>query len=176
MAEKYPLVRDVIIPLNCYPHLNENQTLQEAITQIRTFVAGEKERIRYSCLLIVNDSNQLVGRMTLKDIFHGLAPHLVEVISKVGNFEGKAAEFPKLAAILMEDSFFTDCKLQSQKKISEFMSDIPLFINADFTLLRALVLMLNTENAIMPVVDGDKIIGVIRMEEIFAEITRQCSL
>lgn len=174
MAENFPLVRDVTIPLERYPHLNENQTLQDAITEIRSFAVGEKERIRYSCLLIVNDSNQLVGRITLNDLLHGLAPRLVEA-TKVEKFEGKGSEFPNLA-ILMEDSFFSDCKQQSQKKISEFMSKIPLMINADSPILKALAIMLNTENAVLPVVDGDKIIGVIRMEEIFAAITRQCAL
>lgn len=174
MAENSPLVRDVTIPLDRYPHLNENQTLQDAIKEIRSFAVGEKERIRYSSLLVVNDSNQLVGRVTLNDLFHGLAPRLVEA-TKVEKFEGKSTEFPNLA-ILMEDSFFTDCKQQSQKKISEFMSNIPIFINADSPLFKALAIMLNTENSILPVVDGDKITGVIRMEEIFAEITRQCAL
>ncbi|MDD3813666.1 MAG: CBS domain-containing protein [Desulfocapsaceae bacterium] len=174
MAENFPLVRDVTIPLDRYPHLNENQTLQDAITEIRSFAVGEKDRIRYSCLLIVNDRNQLVGRVTLKDLLHGLAPRLVEA-TKVEKFEGKSTEFPNLA-ILMEDSFFTDCRQQSQKKIGEFMSKIPLFMKADFPLFKALAMMLNTENSILPVVDGDQIIGVIRMEEIFAEITRQCAL
>ncbi|MFH2123370.1 MAG: CBS domain-containing protein [Pseudomonadota bacterium] len=174
MAENFPLVRDVTIPLDRYPHLNENQTLQDAITEIRSFAVGEKDRIRYSCLLIVNDRNQLVGRVTLYDLFHGLAPRLVEA-SKVEKFEGKNIDFPNLA-ILMEDSFFSDCKQQSRKKISEFMSEIPLFIKAEFPLFKALVIMLNTGNSILPVIDDDKIVGVVRMEEIFAEITRKCAL
>ncbi len=174
MAENFPLVRDVTIPLDRYPHLNENQTLQDAVKEICSFAVGEKDRIRYSCLLIVNDRNQLVGRVTIKDLFHGLAPRLVEA-TQVEQFEGMSTEFPNLA-ILMEDSFFTDCKKQNQKKISEFMSKIPLFIKADSPLLKVLAIMINTDNSILPVVDEDKIIGVIRMEEIFATIARQCAL
>ncbi|MBA3007913.1 MAG: CBS domain-containing protein [Proteobacteria bacterium] len=174
MAENFPLVRDVTILLDRYPHLNEHQTLQDAITEIHSFAVGEKERIRYSSLLIVNDSNQLVGKVTLNDLLHGLVPRLVEA-TKVEKFEGKGSEFSNLA-ILMEDSFFSNCKQQSQKKISEFMSKIPLMITADSPLLEALVMMLNTENTILPVVDEDKIIGVVCMEELFTAITSQCAL
>ncbi len=174
MAENSPLVRDFTIPLDRYPHLNENQTLQDAITQIRSFTVGENDRMRYSCLLVVNDQNQLVGRVTLKDLFHGLAPRLVEA-TKVEKFEGKGSEFPNLA-ILMEDSLFADCKQLSQKKIGEFMGKIPLFIKADTPLLKGLALMLSNDNTPLPVVDNDKIIGVIRLEELFTEITRQCAL
>lgn len=175
MAEISPLVKDLTIPLDRYPHLNENQTLQDAVNQIRSFTVGEKDRIRYPCLLIVNDQNQLVGRVTLKDLFHGLAPRLKEATTKSGKFEGKVSEFPNLA-ILIEDSFFAGCKHLSHKKINAFMSKIPLFIDADSPLLKALVIMLSSENSTLPVMDKDKIIGVIRLEELFTEITRQCAL
>lgn len=174
MADYAPVVRDFTIPLNCYPHLNEKQTLKDAVEQIKSFVVGENDRIRYSCLLIVNDNNQLVGRVSLEDIIHALAPRMLDA-TKVKKFEGKESDFPNLA-ILMEDSFFKDCRKQSEVPISSFMGKIPTFLNADTPLLKALAIMLNVDNKTLPVVDSEKIIGVLRLEEVFAEITSKCQI
>jgi len=169
-----PVVRDYTIPLERYPHLNEQKTLRDAAKVIHTFTAGEKNHLRYSDALVVNDQNQLVGRITMTDILHGLAPQLVEA-TKVNKFEGKAAHFPNLA-ILVEDSFFKECSLRWNKPISKFMSPVEHTVSADTHLLQTLLIMLNTKDFNLPVVDNEMIVGVIRLEEIFKAISSHCNL
>jgi len=169
-----PVVRDYTIPLERYPHLNEKKTLRDAAKVIHTFTAGEKNELRYCDALVVNDQNQLVGRVTMTDILHGLAPQLVEA-SKVTKFEGKTAEFPNLA-LLVEDSFFKECSLQWSKPISKFMSSVEHTVSADTHLLQALLVMLTTKDFNLPVVANEMIVGVIRLEEIFMAISSHCNL
>ncbi|MBU0960846.1 MAG: hypothetical protein KKH60_04910, partial [Proteobacteria bacterium] len=61
MNKKTSIIRDLVIPLDRYPNLNEHQTLQEAIQALMSFRAGQEERIQYGKLLVANDQNQLVG-------------------------------------------------------------------------------------------------------------------
>jgi len=39
------VVRDVLIPLDHYPHLNQSKSLHEGIREILSFTAGEKNRL-----------------------------------------------------------------------------------------------------------------------------------
>ncbi len=165
MATGIPTVRNVLIPLDRYPHINENQTLHDAVNELKSFTAGVNNRLLYDVLLVVNDQNQLVGRVTLADIMKALFPALYEAV-KVKKFEGKGTEFPNLA-ILLEDIVIKECSMKAIKPVKEFMSDAESFIQADTQILKTLIIMLNTGYNNLPVIDGDAIIGVIRLEEVF---------
>ena len=174
MTVDIPVVRDYTIPLERYPHLNEKKTLRDAAKVIHSFTAGEQHQLRYTEALVVNDQNQLAGRITITDILHGLAPQLVEA-TKITKFEGKTADFPNLA-LLVEDSFFKECSLQWSKPISKLMSTVEHTVAADTHLMQALLVMLTTKDINLPVVAHGEIVGVIRLEEIFVAISRHCSL
>ena len=75
MASDNPVVRDLVIPLEDFPHLNENQTLHDAVEVLLSYKCGEYDRIRYAEILILNDRNQLTGRVTLQ-IAQRQIPHL----------------------------------------------------------------------------------------------------
>jgi predicted transcriptional regulator len=174
MASDTLVVRDVLIPLEHYPHLNENQSLFDAVQKIKEFTVGEKNRIRYAELFIVNNDNQLVGKIEIIDILHALAPSLFAA-DKVAKFEGKGMDFPNLA-ILLEDSFLKKCAEQATIAIKDFMVEIEDSVKADTPTLKTLMLMLNAKKYSFPVVDGREVIGVVRLEEIFLEICDHCKL
>ena len=166
-------VKDFIIPVDRYPHVHEAETIHDAVQVIQSYTCGENDRLRYSELLVLNDKNQLAGRLTLQDILKGLDKRLVEV-SKVKEFEGKGAEYPNLA-ILWEESFFIECSNKADRLIRDFMSPTTT-IKAGDPLVKALSVILNGNDVIMPVVEEERVIGVIRLEEIFKAICAQCKL
>jgi len=169
------VIRDIIIPLDRYPHLSENQTLQEAIQAFMSFRAGQDDRLRYAGLLVVNDKNQLVGKLSLLDIMHGLVPHLVDA-TKVGKFEGKEAEYPNLA-FLYEESTFAECGKNQQKSIKPLLQAIEFSLPADTHILKALVMMSHRNDFNVPVTENGAIIGILRLEEIFnAMCTTYCAV
>ena len=174
MASDTLVVRDVFIPLESYPNINENQSLYDAVQEIREFTTGEKNQIRYAEMFVVNNENKLVGKINLIDILHALAPSLFAA-DKVAKFEGKGTNFPNLA-ILLEDSFLKKCAEQATIAIKDFMSKIEDSVTADTPTLKTLMLMLNAKKYSFPVVDGGEVIGVVRLEEIFLEICGHCKL
>lgn len=174
MASDNPVVRDLVIPLEDFPHLNENQTLHDAVEVLLSYTCGEYGRIRYAELLILNDRNQLSGRVTLQNILLNLDPRLKEA-SKVKGFEGKGAGFLDLI-ILWEDSFFVECRKWSHILIKDLMSPIKHIVKGNDPVLKALAIMTNTQNLVLPVIDEGRIIGVIRLKEIFKTITARCKI
>jgi len=174
MASDNPVVRDLVIPLEDFPHLNENQTLHDAVEVLLSYTCGEYGRIRYAELLILNDRNQLSGRVTLQNILLNLDPRLKEA-SKVKGFEGKGAGFLDLI-ILWEDSFFVECRKWSHIPIKDLMSPIKHIVKGSDPVLKALAIMTNTQNLVLPAIDEGHIIGVIRLKEIFKTITARCKI
>ena len=174
MASDNPVVRDLVIPLEDFPHLNENQTLHDAVEILLSYTCGEYGRIRYAELLILNDRNQLSGRVTLQNILLNLDPRLKEA-SKVKGFEGKGTGFLDLI-ILWEDSFFVECRKWSHILIKDLMSPIKHIVKGSDPVLKALAIMTNTHNLVLPAIDEGRIIGVIRLKEIFKTITARCKI
>ena len=174
MASDNPVVRDLVIPLEDFPHLNENQTLHDAVEVLLSYKCGEYDRIRYAEILILNDRNQLSGRVTLQNLLLSLDPRLKEA-SKVKGFEGKGSEFLDLV-ILWEDSFFVECRKWSHIPIKDLMSPIKHIVKGSDPVLKALAIMTNTQSFVIPVAEEDRIIGVIRLKEIFTTLTARCNI
>jgi CBS domain-containing protein len=169
-----PVVKDHIITLGRYPHLKEHQSLSDAVEVIKSYTAGSAERLRYSGMLIVDDNNRLVGRVTMQDIVLGIDPRFTG-LAKVNKYEGKKADVTNLVT-LWEDSFFEECSKRGTKKIIDFMSPIKHTVKGDDSLLKALAVMLSDNETVLPVVEDDLVVGVLRLEEIFKAITSRCKL
>ena len=168
-------IREIIIPHNSYPLLNENQTLQEAIQTFLSFRDEQQNSPLYTMLFVVNDEKQLVGKLSMLDILHGLAPGLSEVI-KVDKFEGKGEEYPNLA-FLYEDSTFAKCGENQNKPIKPLLQPIDFSLPANTHILKALIMMSHRNNFSVPVTDNGDIIGVLRLEEIFDSMcTTHCAI
>jgi Mg/Co/Ni transporter MgtE len=165
MNTKNSSIRDLVIPIELYPHLNENQTLQEAIQSFIDFRSGQQERQHYDMLFVVNNQQQLVGKLFLMDIMHGLAPGLLEN-TRVDKFEGQKENYLDLA-YLYEKSTFTECGKNRDKPIKPLMHGIDFSLPADTHILKALVVMSSRNDFNIPVTDNGTIIGVLRLEEIF---------
>lgn len=165
MDKKNSVVRDIVIPLDRYPTLNENQTLQEAIRVFMEFRKEQHEKLHYAGLLVVNDKNQLVGRLFLIDIIHGLVPRLVDATSS-SKFEGKDAEYPNLA-FLYEDATYSECSNNQLKSIKPLLQAIDFSLTADTHILKALVMMSHRNDFNVPVTDDGNIIGILDLEGIF---------
>ena len=174
MTPANPVVKDLVIPLERFPHLYEHQTLHDAVEVLNSYTCGGDDRLGFADLLVLNDKNQLSGRVRLADMLLSLDPRLKEA-SKVGAFEGKGSEIADLI-ILWEDSFFVECKKWSQIHIKDTMSPIRKTVKGSDPVLKALAIMLSTKDGVLPVIDEGRVIGVIRMKEIFKAITATCKI
>jgi len=174
MAPDNPIVRDLVIPLKDFPHLYQDQTLHDAVAVLLSYTCGEYNRIRYADILVLNEKNQLCGRVTLQDILISLDPRFKEA-SKVSGFEGKGAELFNLIT-LWEDSFFVECTKWSHIPIKNLMSPIKYTVKGSDPALKALVIMISTKIAVLPAVDEGRVLGVIRLKEIFRAITEKCRI
>ncbi|MTI85545.1 MAG: CBS domain-containing protein [Firmicutes bacterium] len=146
-------VRDVMVPLEQYPSVHVNSTLAEAIKALknsfhidqRGIISGQRS------LLVLNEDRDLVGILTIRSMLDA-----IKVKSTVG-----AALTRLFSRDVVEDNAMLI-------NVSEVMR--PVFSNCvdvNDNAAEAVQVMLTGKVNIIPVMEGDKAVGIIRSVDLF---------
>ncbi len=155
-------VKDLMIPLEDYPHIPYWFTLRQAMAIVRE-AAIKFEGFMPRSVLVFDEKYRLMGLLTLRDIIKGLESRFLK------NTDMIKAD-PSLA-ILIRDLFGPGLKEASQRPVSEVMSPIKVTVNAEDTLAKALFLMIKENVGMMPVLRENKVAGMIRLSDLFKLIS-----
>ena len=166
-------VKDLIIPLEQFPHVQSEAPVHEAVGLLFSHVNGNG-RLQYDELLVINADNQYVGRLTVRGILTCYFPTLFATGDKQ-IFAGKKEKFSDLA-ILMEDSFQAESKRQGALPVRDFMAPPLKSIKAGMHPLHAAEIMMNENETCLPVVEDGILIGLVRLIDIFHTLAGSCSL
>jgi CBS-domain-containing membrane protein len=146
-------LRDLIIPLSDYPHLPYWGTLREAIAQLNVAYATGHHTV-----LVFDEAYKLVGMLLEKDILKGLEPRF-------------AQHYQEGVPILWDQLLKSGVDKQLDRPIKEFMSKAKATLDAEDSVLKASHIMVNESLYVLPVMEGDKLIGIVRMGDVFHTIT-----
>ncbi|MBP8815456.1 MAG: CBS domain-containing protein [Desulfobulbus sp.] len=166
-------VKDLIIPLEQFPHVQSEAPVHEAVGLLFSHVNGTG-RLQYDELLVINADNQYVGRLTVRSILTCYFPSLFATGDKQ-IFAGKQAKFTDLA-ILMENSFQGECKRQGALPVRDYMAPPLKSIKANLHPLHAAEIMMAENETCLPVVEDDGLIGLVRLIDLFRTLASSCSL
>ena len=156
-------VKDLMIPLEDYPHIPYWFTLRQAMAIVREAAIKFEGTFEPRAVLVFDEKYQLMGVLTLRDIIKGLEPRFLQETAYV---KGD----PSLT-VLMGDLFGPQMREQSQRPVSEVMSPIRVTVDAADPMAKALFLMIKENVGMMPVVQQNKVAGMIRLSELFKEIS-----
>lgn len=146
-------LRDLVIPITEYPHMPYWATLEEAVVQLNlAYKTGHHN------ILVFDEFYRLIGLLHQGDILRGIRPEFVELC-------------PPDVQIQWEDLMSSAIPKQLKKPIKEFMSPFDVIIDIEDHILKVAHLMLQHNIYILPVKESEKVVGVVRMHEIFHEIT-----
>lgn len=147
------LVRDVMVPIEEYPVVDENATIMEAARTLREFF-HQKDGTWYGfqSLLVLNKKGELVGLITLKSFLYALQMRdFLEHMLK-GDPEGL---------------FFTP-HLFGDFNVQKIMRPIDLItIQEDAPLMEALLVIVKKNINSLPVLAGSKPVGIVRTIDLF---------
>jgi len=146
-------VRDLVIPLTDYPHMPYWGTLREAIVQLNvSYETG------HHTIMVFNEAYKLVGMLLQNDILRAIEP-------KFGQRNQESIP------ISWDDLLNTLSEKRLALPIKDFMSEATVTIDAEESILMASHMMLEEATYLLPVTEGERLIGVVRMEDLFHEIT-----
>jgi Mg/Co/Ni transporter MgtE len=167
-------IKDLIVPLEIFPHLSSEESVHQAVAQLFSHTEGGSGKLLFDELLVIDTANKYVGRLTIRGILTCFFPTLFpNGANKI--FAGKKEHFTDLA-ILLEDNFQTECQRQGTLPVHQFMVPPHKSISADMHPLHAAEIMMAENETCLPVVDNHELIGVVRLIDIFRTLASSCAL
>ena len=157
-------VKDLMIPLEDYPHIPYWFTLRQAMAIVREAAIKFEGSFEPRAVLVFDEKYQLMGILTLRDIIKGLEPRFLKETSLV--------KMDPSLTVLMGDLLGPNMKEASQRPVSEVMSPIQATIDGEAPIVKALYVMIKENVGMMPVIQDNKVAGMIRMSDLFGEIAK----
>jgi CBS domain-containing protein len=157
-------VKDLMIPLEDYPHIPYWFTLRQAMAIVREAAIKFEGNFEPRAVLVFDDKYQLMGILTLRDIIKGLEPKFLQET-------GRVKMDPSLT-VFMGDLLGPNMKATSQRPVSEVMSPIQATVDGSAPIVKALYLMIKENVGLMPVIQESKVVGMIRLSDLFNEIAK----
>lgn len=155
-------VKDLMIPLEDYPHIPYWFTLRQAMAIVRE-ASIKFEGYLPRSVLVFDEKYHLLGMLTLRDIIRGLEPSFLK--------ESDLIKPDPSLTVLLQDLLSPALKEASQKPVSDVMSPIKVTVGADESMGKALFLMMKENVGVVPVMQENKVVGMIRLSDLFKVVS-----
>ncbi len=163
--------RDVMVPLDDYPHAFETQTLREAVKLLESSAIQFGGRTSMPRILLVFDSNnQLLGMARRRDILRGLEPSFhADIDDTHPELTFKAEIDPNLSELIGGDD--TDrLKNRLDRPLSEVIRELSGRVEAEDTLMKVVRELVGDDTHIAAVLEDDRVIGVVRSLDVLRAV------
>ncbi len=164
---------DIMIPLNSYPHIPYWFNLRQAIVEIEKSeieIEGRKSLPRV--ILVFDEKYRLLGVVRRRDILRGLEPEFMG--SGPQTYKRKAFDIeidPNLAELSFE-RWMSELGGKADKPVSEVMMKIVATVDRDDNLMKIIYKMIDNDLSLIPVMQENKVVGVVRSVDVFHEISK----
>jgi len=156
--------KDLMIPLEDYPHIPYWFTLRQAMAIVRETAIKFEGQFEPRAVLVFDEKYQLMGILTLRDIITGLEPNFLQETSLI--------KMDPSLTVLMGNFYGPKMKEQSQRPVSEVMSPTKVTVNAADPITKPLYVMIKENVGLIPVMQGGKVAGMLRLSDLFGEISK----
>ncbi len=167
---KDKVVREVMYDVFGYPHIPYWFTVKNAMDIIKASFLDSDKCIRPMAVLVFDQQYNLMGLVTLRNIFRGLEPQLMKPAKSFKDAE--IAQIDINSLLNYETSMFREeMKRLADKPVSEIMTPVKVYVSPDDPIIKAAFLMLHENLTILPVLeDQKKLVGVVKLTDVFKEI------
>ncbi len=178
-------VRDLMVPTDRFPKISSLATFSEALEALenaqKKYLSGEsKQRI----LLVEDDERKVIGKLSPIDLIRGLETNYAKVdIEKTLDRFGLHYMWKSMEENyrLWENPFRELCRKAAEVRINDFIKapSEGQSVGVDDSLIKCFHLFVMNRHDALFVVEGDKIIGLLRFSDLYKKATRimkECSI
>jgi len=164
-------VMDIMISIEDYTTLNEEQTIKDAIQKLKASFALKISTSRimetgHRSLLVLDDGGKLKGVLTIKDLLKKIMPAYLSLPKPF------TADSIQYSPMFWSGMFTREIKRMAERRIKEVMSPPPLTIEGESNLMEAAYIMVENMARRLIVVISGEVAGVIREQDLFFEIEK----
>jgi len=172
-------VRDMMIPLEDYPWVYIDDTLGHAIQVMEKAHLEVGRRASLPRVLLVFDHDEdLVGIVRRRDIMRGLEPNFLvsqPLEYRVKFFDvGVDPHLSELASDLSREATLErvvrGLREQANRPVGDVLRPIPTSLGPEDQIMKAVYEMVSLNQSLIPVVQEDKVIGVLRSVDVFHDL------
>jgi CBS domain-containing protein len=170
-------IKDIMIPIENYATVNQESTLYDALIAIRKSqekISSGTKQIR--AVLIVDDNNNIVGKMGHAAFLRALEPKYNKIIDfdKLTRAGVSSAFISSMTdnLRLWQDDFVTICRQAATIKVKDAMSPISEGIDENASITDAIHQIIVLQLLSLLVKSGSKVVGIVRMSDLFHEVER----
>lgn len=162
---------EIMIPLDKYPHIPHWFTLRQAVVEMeKSELVVDDRRSLPRALLVFDEKYQLLGVVRRRDILRGLEPkflrtmpvqHRRKLFDIGGDDDLTSMSTGRFAKALVQ---------QADQPVSEVMQPVAATVDVKDHLAKVIFLMLSRDLNLIPVLDGDRLVGAVRSVDVFREV------
>ena len=171
-------IKDRMIPLENYPTVSPDATLKEAALSLRTSYceldSGMCTEAGPRTVLVVDEKGKLLGILDFNCFLETLIPEIAGGLSAKLSALGVSIAIAEGDAAALDESrlgFQARVIKNAETKVRDIMLKVRGIIDADARLMDGLKKMFRNKIVVLPVYEGDKLVGVLRDTDLFLAIT-----
>ncbi len=169
-------IRDFMIPLNHVATITVDTTMKEAIQVLRKLYCevqeGKCAQAGLPIVLVLDSDKQIVGTLDFKSIMDILVPEITgafpDRIRGLWDALGVVTKFPRPQETRL--SLRDRLKKNLEKPVGDIVHSLIGATSAEADVLEALMALSDNQVNLLPVYDGDQLVGVVRDSELFLKI------
>lgn len=162
-------VRDILVPIADFPRIDRDATVQAAYRQLHRQHFSGGWRFRH--MLVFDANTAVVGVLSLQDLLRALMPDYIRA-SLASRYAPDSGDDASLS-LLWQEAFAEQCRLGGQRPVSSCMTEVRFTVNADDPVTRAAYLMSAHHVHMLPVLDGGRVAGVVRIVDVFNQAAEE---
>ncbi|MFZ5980453.1 MAG: CBS domain-containing protein [Candidatus Zixiibacteriota bacterium] len=163
--------KDIMIPLNKYPHILHTYTLREAVAEMElSIIDVNSQKSLPRALLVFDESNQLLGIVRRRDILRGLEPKFLKTMPVPHRKQLFNIEADPNLVDLSRGKIAKGMQDQADNPVTDVMQPIVTTVDYEDHLAKIIYKMVNMDQNLIPVLKDRVVVGVVRSVDVFNEI------
>lgn len=163
-------VKDVYISIDDYPNISQGAPIGHAFHLMHHVL---EDKNKYRTILVLDDDDHLKGYLSLRDLIRTIGPDYLRKTHQgtKGNqpFASISQDLTSLS-LIWQDGFTLKLHEELNKPVSDYMTLMEDQVNLDDPIAKCIYLMLFHDVLILPVVESERVIGVVRLVDLFERI------
>lgn len=163
-------VKDLYLTIDDYPDISMDAPVGHAFHMMHNVL---EDKTKFRTILVLDDDDHLKGYLSLRDLIRAVGPDYLH--KKKPDFKGHQPfqgidqNFTELA-LIWQEGFTLKLHDELNKPVSEYMTLMEDKVSLDDPITKCLYTMLFHDVLVLPVVEDERVIGVIRLVDIFERI------
>jgi CBS domain-containing protein len=159
-------VRDILVPIADFPCISQDASVRDAFALLHTQHKSGGWRFRH--MLALDEAHEVVGVVSLQDLLQALMPDYIKASLNQPYRMGDGTDaLDTTLSLLWQDAFQERCRLGALLPVSSCMTPVRFTLSAGDPVTRAAYLMIAQHIHMLPVLEAGRVIGVVRIVDVF---------